>query len=112
MTKREFFENELKMMPSEIGSAVPMNVDGEKEVTEAWLMAFVKHLVEDLKEAKNWHTGTPTEKGWYLCAYDTDIYLANYWVGSGWLKQYRAEGIDCRQGLLAWQKIESFEAGN
>lgn len=60
------------------------------------------------KRPNPWHTGTPTEEGWYLCAYDTDIYLANYWVGSGWLKQYRAEGIDCRQGLVAWQKIEPY----
>lgn len=61
------------------------------------------------KRSNPWQTGTPTEEGWYLCAYDTDIYLANYWVGCGWLKQYRAEGIDCRQGLLAWQKIEPYE---
>ena len=69
--------------------------DNEQKVTEAWN-----------KRPNHWHTGTPTEDGWYLCAYDTDIYLANYWCGCGWLKQYRAEGIDCRQGLVAWQKIE------
>ena len=70
--------------------------------------AYSQQYVDELKAKYGWHTGTPTEDGWYLCAYDTDIYLANYWVGSGWLKQYRAEGIDCRQGLLAWQKIEPY----
>jgi len=52
MTKREFFENELKIMPSEIGSAVPFNSDGEIEVTEGWLIAFIKHLIEDCKKAR------------------------------------------------------------
>ena len=59
-----------------------------------------------------WHTGEPTEKGWYLCAYDSDFYLTNYWVGCGWLRQYREEGIDCRQGLIAWQKIEPYKETN
>lgn len=50
MTKREFFENELNMTPSEVGSAVPM--DNNPEVTTRWLIALIKHLIEDRKEAR------------------------------------------------------------
>ena len=32
---------------------------------------------EEIEESR-WHTGTPTEKGWYLCAYGDDFYCANY----------------------------------
>ena len=50
MTKREFFENELKMTPSEVGSAVPM--DNNPEVTMKWLITLIKYLIEDRKEAR------------------------------------------------------------
>lgn len=63
MTKREFFENVLKMKPSEIGTAVPFNTNGETEVTEEWLISFIKNL---LAERNNWHTGTPTKEGNYI----------------------------------------------
>ena len=115
MTKREFFENELKMMPSEIGSAVPMNVDGEKEVTEAWLMTFVKHLVEDLKEAKKWHTERPTEEGWYLVAYKKrDCDGSYYWEYGArvWIEIIEGEGhwdvCEEKHPVLAWQRIEPY----
>jgi len=84
MTKREFFENELKMKPSEIGTAVPFNPNGETEVTEEWLISFIKNL---LAERSKWHTGTPTENGYYLCKvfYDKDTpndMRILEWVGS------------------------------
>ena len=50
MTKREFFENELKMKPSEIGTAVPFNPNGETEVTQEWLIAFIKNLIEEKED--------------------------------------------------------------
>ena len=50
MTKRDFFENELNMAPSEVGSAVPM--DNNPEVTTSWLITLIKHLIEDRNEAR------------------------------------------------------------
>lgn len=43
-----------------------------------------------------WHTGTPTEEGWYLCKLkDTDLYETTYFHGYDW-----SEYIE------KWQKIE------
>ena len=49
-----------------------------------------------------WHTGTPTEEGWYLLAYDENFYCSNYWKGGCWVNTWGGK-------LLAWQKIEPFE---
>lgn len=49
-----------------------------------------------------WHTGTPTEDGWYLCAYGDNFYCANYWQGGTWKNQWGGT-------LLAYQKIELYE---
>ena len=48
-----------------------------------------------------WHTGTPTEEGWYLCAYGDNFYCANYWNGI-WRNSWGGT-------LLAWQKITPYE---
>lgn len=50
-----------------------------------------------------WHTGTPTEEGWYLCAYGDNFYCANYWQGGTWKNQWAGT-------LLAYQKIEPYKA--
>lgn len=101
MTKREFFENELKMKPSEIGTAIPFNQNGETEVTEGWLISFIKNL---LAERNKWHTGTPTEEGLYLYEarhynMEMSIYYSYgvqmYYPNLGWNV--------C--GIVAWQKI-------
>jgi len=107
MTKREFFENVLKMKPSEIGTAVPFNPNGETEVTEEWLISFIKNL---LAERSNWHTGTPTEEGWYLMKVKLDdeiIYDTNYLTPCVY-------GMDWRYAhgeIIEWQKIEENEDG-
>lgn len=66
MTKREFIEGYLKTNTSVVGSAIPITLNAEKEVTQEWLMCFVKNLIELLKEKTEWHTGTPTEEGLYV----------------------------------------------
>ena len=52
-----------------------------------------------------WHTGTPTEEGWYLLKYEDGFYCANYWNGNGWKNQWCGT-------LLKWQKIEEGEEVN
>jgi len=57
-----------------------------------------------------WHTGKPTEEGWYLIKiksddeiiYDTDKLIQCLW-GLDW--KYAHQG----QGILAWQKINEGE---
>ena len=65
-------------------------------------------------EANPWHTGTPTEEGYYLCHiqfysedYESDEegYDIPYWFKNGsW------EGNDENVRIIAWQKIEPYEA--
>ena len=32
-----------------------------------------------------WHTGTPTEEGWYVCKlHDSDLYETQYFTGMNW----------------------------
>ena len=50
---------------------------------------------------RDWHTGQPTEEGWYLCAYGDNFYCANYWQGGTWKNQWGGT-------LLAYQKIEPY----
>jgi len=55
----------------------------------------------------NWHTGTPTEEGWYLCKCinpATAKYVTDYYTGKGW--EYFFE-----DDYSAWQKITPFEEG-
>jgi len=61
-----------------------------------------------------WHTGVPTEDGYYLCHFqfysedyesDEEGYDIPYWFKNGsW------EGNDENVRIIAWQKIEPFEA--
>lgn len=53
-------------------------------------------------DANPWHTGTPTEEGWYLLAYGDNFYCANYWQGNSWRHVWGGT-------LLAWQKIEPYK---
>lgn len=51
-----------------------------------------------------WHTGTPTEEGWYLIAFlganERIEYAASVWCYNEW-------DAHCR--ILAWQKIEPYK---
>lgn len=111
MTKREFFENVLKMKPSDIGTAIPFNPNGETEVTEEWLISFIKNL---LAERSNWHTGTPTEKGDYLCVFKRDgrdddiVYGWCTWDGKAW--DIYLNAVDyVIYSIVAWMPITPYE---
>ena len=57
----------------------------------------------EIKEPhENWHTGTPTEEGWYLC--QTKAYWIVLFFDSilGWVEKKEAPYIE------AWQKIEPY----
>jgi len=41
-----------------------------------------------------WETGTPTEEGWYLCAWkmgDGYVYAVGKWTGGDWFTSMSAE---------------------
>ena len=49
-----------------------------------------------VEEGSPWHTGTPTEEGWYLCKMiETDFYETQYFTGNNWAGFFEK-----------WQKIE------
>ena len=60
------------------------------------------------KKPTNWHTGTPTEGGWYLLKvrHEGDIvYYANRWakiIDYQWVYAMYGE-------VVGWQKIEPYE---
>ena len=52
------------------------------------------------KKETNWHTGTPTEEGWYLlkCLYpEGSEYIYDTW--------YCTEDTELSENVVAWQKI-------
>ena len=56
------------------------------------------------KTSTNWHTGTPTEEGWYLIAFlganKRIEYASAVWCYNEW---------DAHCQILAWQKINPYE---
>ena len=56
-------------------------------------------VIGELEES-NWHTGTPTEEGWYLIAYK--------WHGD--IRYIAVDHIpNIYDNAIAWQKIEPFK---
>lgn len=92
----------------------------------------IKHLLEKISSATNqmnctnpaevyteairyvneqeWHTGTPTEEGWYLVAlklnkeisYDTMVF-------SNGKFDFTFSPVDLEEDIVAWQKIEPYK---
>lgn len=55
------------------------------------------------KRANSWHTGTPTEEGWYLCKSEHMVgYDVGYYVNG------RFNRLHCfnQEDITEWQKIE------
>lgn len=64
----------------------------------------------------HWHTGTPTEEGWYLVAYKKrDCDGSFYWEYGArvWIEIVEGEGYwnvcEEKHPVLAWQKIEPYK---
>jgi len=52
------------------------------------------------KRPSPWHTGTPTEEGWYVCKLkNSNLYETNYFTGSNWTEE----------SFEKWQKAEETE---
>lgn len=103
---------ELKRCPFCGGEAKLIDDDLSYVIcTECGIHPYHRISLRDAIEAWNkrtspWHTGTPTEKGWYLqriksknyITYDTDYYENGDWKYSC---------VFCE--ILAWQKIEPYK---
>ena len=89
----EGYRNAIERYPKDSEYAWGMN---------AVVEALEVHPLEELDE-NPWHTGTPTEEGWYLqriksknnISYDTDYYENGDWKYSCVFRE-----------IIAWQKIE------
>lgn len=101
-------------------------------IDEPWLSedsAEVKKYDGDISEAtyqsvvtkwnnrpSPWHTGTPTEEGWYLVAYECvydcknkgkiEYFTLNIITDEDGCKDYRGRASDDVWKAVAWQKIE------
>ena len=80
-----------------------------KEKDYGWSQ-MEKMLYEILLELddSDWHTGTPTEEGWYLLAYkhlDGYRYTTDYFVRGYWTFMPIAVFDD----MVGWQKIELYK---
>ena len=84
-------------------------LDTKEEAFEKWNNRWMIPCEEGETEG-NWHTGTPTEEGWYLMKVKLDdeiIYDTNYLTPCVY-------GMDWRYAhgeIIEWQKIEENEDG-
>jgi len=90
-----------------------------KDAEYAWGMNAVVEAIESLPLEElddNWHTGTPTEEGWYLVAYQHKDKITYRAVRFFLEKGLDMEFLDSEGGIyypdiwkaVAWQKIEPY----
>jgi len=82
--------------------------EDEKKITEAW-----NH------RHNPWHTGTPTEEGWYLVAYECvhgcknkgklEYYTMHIFEDELGYKDIRGRASDDVWKAIAWQRIEPYK---
>ena len=68
-----------------------------------------KEITEEERKKSNWHTGTPTEEGWYLCwvSFPKEIAPMVYkWKNNKFMLTDIWESDD---DILMWQKIEPYK---
>ena len=77
------------------------------EVTE--LTKDINELIARVFGYSPWHTGTPTEEGWYLLY--TSIPNAHYHLAFYQFDHWFSDDEYCiiREDVIAWQKIEPFK---
>lgn len=67
------------------------------------MIGMMSFTIKELLDKTKWHTGTPTEEGWYLIAFlganKRIEYASAVWCYNEW-------DAHCR--ILAWQKIEPY----
>lgn len=97
--------DELKIRTQQTIDAIP--VLREKEYGWTEIEKMLNEIMIELDDTP-WHTGTPTEEGWYLqriksknnITYDTDYYENGDWKYPCVFRE-----------IVAWQKIEEKEDG-
>lgn len=96
----EDYENKLKGLDEIVQ---PKN-EGFKAFCEGVRDAFAEVKMCGLVNLDtNWHTGTPTEEGWYLLCLkrdDTEYFYTTY---------FRYDGADKVKDVVAYQKIEPYK---
>ena len=63
----------------------------------------IKAKLKKEEEQKRWHTGTPTEEGWYLLECSIDNSDEIYYVTDYWNNEV---GYWIYNRVIRWQKIE------
>ena len=81
--------------------------------------AYSQQYVDELKAKYSWHTGTPTEDGWYLVAYECvydcknkgkiEYFTMNIITDEDGYRDYRGRASDDVWKAVAYQKIEPYE---
>lgn len=81
--------------------------NGSRLISSFRVEQWLDHC-KDKKTSPHWHTGTPTEEGWYLLAVNfkgTIGYKANIWtniIGWQWMMSVSGE-------VVAWKKIDEYK---
>lgn len=61
------------------------------------------------KRLDGWHTGTPTEEGWYLLQYlNSGEYDVGRWDGSDFVIEENLPMVLTSHRSVAWQRIEPY----
>lgn len=79
------------------------NNNGYCCVSACLKMELFGNTIQEEKSQSKWHTGTPTEEGWYLCKSEHMVgYDVGYYVNG------RFNRLHCfnQEDITVWQKIE------
>ena len=94
MTWKEYFKGNSVKIPKEFG---------DKEITVDDCLKIIGEMsftIKELFDRKKWHTGTPTEEGWYVCKLaGSDIIETHNFTGNNW----NADLFEM------WKKIEPYK---
>lgn len=92
--------DELKIRTQQAINAIRVFKDKDYGWSEMEKMLY--EILIELDDS-DWQTGTPTEEGWYICAYGDNFFCANYLYPNGiWREHWGGT-------LLAWQRIEPYK---
>lgn len=92
---------------------LPDGCDMSREITIEdciYLFNSLGRQIRYLQKQSPWHTGTPTEEGWYLVAFNYEDeegvrYTTDYFKDGKWAFPM----VRDISNLRAWQRIEPFE---
>ena len=70
-----------------------------------------ERAIEAWNNRSNWHTGTPTEEGIYVCRMNTDYapWLVLDWKNGMWFVNGTTQSFSDDGDVVKWQKIEEGE---